>query len=141
MKNKSVIGIVLVAVVASVYLGNLVEMPMDMEHRRAEFISMKEGIQQDMRMDHQYRCCLEKPCTYCIEKDPKHGEGAACDCLSDIMNGVHPCGECIGEILEGHGNPHLAEYFATAIAEETGEKGSIQKIIEEKYGVPIEDQI
>ena len=36
------------------------------------------------------------------------------------MNGKHPCGECIGEIMEGKGNALIAEYFATAIAEEVG---------------------
>jgi len=88
-----------------------------------------------------YACCLKKPCTYCIEKTPGHGEGAACDCLSDVMNGRHPCGECIGEILEGHGNKFIAQYFATAVAEETGELAAIQKIVEDKYGVPVSEQI
>ncbi len=92
-------------------------------------------------MNGDYACCLEKPCTYCIEKSPKHGEGATCTCLEDIMNGVHPCGECIGEILEGHGNLFIAKYFATAIAEETGEEEAIQRIIKEKYGVPVGEQI
>lgn len=59
------------------------------------------------------------------------------------MNGVHPCGECIGEILEGHGNPYLAEYFARAIAEKVGEQhiGTLREIISEKYGIAVEDQL
>lgn len=100
------------------------------------FISMKGDIQQGMMAEGHYACCLAKPCTYCIEKSPGHGEGASCHCLDDVMNGRHPCGECIGEILEGHGNPFLAEYFATAIAEETGEIEALRRIVEEKYGVP-----
>jgi len=108
----------------------------NMEHRRGEFISLKENIQDDMRHEENYQCCLEKPCMYCIEKTPGHGEGAECQCLDDIVNGRHPCGECIGEILEGHGNPHLTEYFAVAIAEEVGEEHlpTLQMIIKEKYG-------
>jgi hypothetical protein len=96
-----------------------------------------------MRGEHKYRCCLEKPCVYCIEKTPGHGEGAACECLKDIMEGVHPCGECIGEILEGHGNPLIAEYFAQSIAEEVGEEhlDTLKEIVEEKYGIPVDEQI
>lgn len=107
-----------------------------MEHKRESFISLKNSIQQELMPNHQYRCCLEKPCTYCIEKSPGHGEGAVCNCLEDIVNGKHPCGECIGEILEGHGNPYLKEYFAEAIAEEVGMQhfATIQEIIDEKYG-------
>jgi hypothetical protein len=101
---------------------------------REEFISMKQDIQGELLSQGKYKCCLEKPCTYCIEKTPGHGEGAECSCLEDVVNGVHPCGECIGEILEGHGNPYLKEYFAEAIAEETGELEAIQRIIDEKYG-------
>ena len=109
----------------------------DMEKEREKFLDLKYKIQQSLLKQGKYKCCLEKPCTYCIEKTPGHGEGAECDCLSDIMNGVHPCGECIGEIFEGHGNTYLAEYFAEAIAEKTGEEEAIQKIIEEKYDIPI----
>jgi hypothetical protein len=106
---------------------------MSMEEKREGFISLKNDMVGDLISQGKYRCCLEKPCTYCIEKTPGHGEGATCDCLSDVVNGVHPCGECIGEILEGHGNPYLKEYFAEAIAEETGQKEAIERIIEDKY--------
>jgi len=116
-------------------------MEMDMAGKRDFFITLKNDIQQENLNNHDYRCCLETPCVYCIEKTPGHGEGSKCDCLGDIMNGVHPCGECIGEILEGHGNPYLAEYFATAIAEKTGHLDAIQLIISEKYGIPVEDQV
>lgn len=114
---------------------------MSMDEMRESFISIKDDIKHDLLSKGDYKCCLDKPCTYCIEKTPGHGEGAICSCLEDVMNGVHPCGECIGEILEGHGNKYIANYFATAISEKTGEKEAIQRIIEEKYGVPIADQI
>lgn len=114
---------------------------MEMHEQRETFIELKESIQGDLLPNGEYRCCLEKPCTYCIEKTPGHGEEATCDCLADLMNGVHPCGECIGEILEGHGNPYLAPYFANAIAEKTGEKEAIKRIILEKYGTPLKDQL
>jgi hypothetical protein len=104
------------------------------EHRE-EFLAHKQMIIGELISKEKYQCCLAKPCTYCIEKTPKHGEGAECSCLEDIVNGRHPCGECIGEILEGHGNPYLADYFAKAIAEEVGEEHlkELQEIIEEKY--------
>ena len=107
----------------------------DMIEERENFLDLKYEIQQSLLKQGKYKCCLEKPCTYCIEKTPKHGEGASCTCLEDIVNGVHPCGECMGEILEGHGNPYLKEYFAVAIAEEVGEQHleTIQQIIDEKY--------
>ncbi len=114
--------------------------PMDMKTK--QFISLKLDIQKNMRGEGMYKCCLETPCTYCIEKTPKHGEGPACTCLKDIMEGKHPCGECMGEILEGHGNKYISEYFARAIADELGEQHlpELKKIISEKYGIPVEDQ-
>lgn len=116
---------------------------MNMDEKRDEFLSHKEMMVGEMLADSNYRCCLEKPCVYCIEKTPGHGEGATCNCLEDIVNGNHPCGECIGEILEGHGNKFLAEYFAEAIAEEVGMnyKETIKQIISDKYEISIEDQI
>jgi hypothetical protein len=143
MKNKIYqIGIIILLLVTVLIGGvNSHTYFMSMEQKRTHFISLKEDIQDHHRQNHQYRCCLEKPCTYCIEKTPGHGENATCDCLKDVVEGVHPCGECIGEILEGHGNPYLAEYFAKAIAEKTKEELAIKRIIEEKYGIPIENQV
>ena len=140
-KELIVVALLLMPLVISVGCASGMDNMSGMHEARSEFIEMKENIQGDLMPHSKYRCCLEKPCTYCIEKTPGHGEGAECHCLEDVMNGEHPCGECIGEILEGHGNPLIAEYFATAIAEETGELKAMQRIIEEKYGVPIEDQI
>lgn len=110
---------------------------------REMFIGMKEQMIGEMIVHEDYKCCLEKPCTYCIEKTPGHGEGATCKCLEDVMNGVHPCGECIGEILEGHGIRFIAKYFATAITEEVGAEyiNTIKQIIASKYNISVEEQI
>lgn len=92
----------------------------------------------------KYSCCLENPCSYCITKNStKHGEGSTCDCLDDIMNGRHPCGECIGEILEGHGNKYLSKYFATSISDEVGIKylPTLKEIISDKYEVSVSEQL
>ncbi|MFC1614990.1 hypothetical protein ACFL22_00325 [Patescibacteria group bacterium] len=114
----------------------------DGDKHRMAFIAEKDAIIEHLIMDGKYKCCLEKPCSYCIEKSPGHGEGATCNCLEDIVNGVHPCGECIGEILEGHGNAYLSEYFALAIAEKVGMEhiDTFRQIIFEKYGTAIEKQ-
>jgi hypothetical protein len=114
-----------------------------MDEHRQEFITARHDIQQEM-MDHgDYACCLEQPCIYCIEKSPGHGEGAACHCLEDVINGIHPCGECIGEIMEGHGNKFLSKHFASAIAEKVGfsHLDSLKLMIQDMYGIPVEDQI
>lgn len=154
MKNQTAYSIALVALffVAATSVGNMFLLSqmraqhmdhdgMSMDEMRDHFMSLRADIQEEERQSLHYRCCTEVPCIYCIEKTPGHGEGAACDCLADVMNGRHPCGECIGEILEGHGNPLVAEYFAKAIAEETGEEEAIRRIIEDKYGIPVEDQV
>ncbi len=93
--------------------------------------------------DGRYKCCLETPCTYCFTDREHHDNKLVCDCLTDIMNGKAPCGECIGEILEGEGEKLIAEYFATSIAEEMGYEylDMIQQIIEEKYNIPMSQQI
>lgn len=143
MKKKAYLLIIFAVLFASSVGSFLIpaHMFMDTDQERSLLISLKNSIQEELRPKHQYRCCLEQPCTYCIEKTPGHGEGAVCDCLSDIINGVHPCGECIGEILEGHGNKYLRKYFAKAIAEKTGEEEAIKRIIEDKYGIPVGDQV
>lgn len=117
--------------------------------------SNMDGISQDIqetqnyviatnREAGNYSCCLENPCTYCINKSSdKHGAGSTCSCLDDIMNGTHPCGECIGEILEGHGNKYLSKYFASSIADELGREylPTIKEIISDKYGVSVSEQL
>jgi len=94
----------------------------------------------------KYKCCLKEPCSYCllenIEKTEYFdGKKLECECLVEIMEGKSPCPECVGEILEGGGNKYIAQYFATAIAEKTGNVEVIKKIISEKYNISIERQI
>ena len=138
---KNLVLIISVIIVVQLFNG-FMEDHQSMEHKTETFTSLKNSIQEELRPEHKYRCCLDQPCMYCIEKTPGHGEGASCDCLNYIILGIHPCGECIGEILEGHGNPYLAEYFATAIAEEVGEQhlSTLKQIIFEKYDYPITEQ-
>ncbi len=108
-----------------------------MDEKREEFVQEKNTIISELITQGNYTCCLDKPCTYCIEKTPGHGEGATCNCLADVVEGRHPCGECIGEILEGHGNKYLSKYFAPAIAEEVGKEHleTLQIIINQKYSI------
>jgi len=141
--KKSKLYVATSIILALILLFMLIPTPHNMDMKRAEFVLLKDDIQGDLLPQGMYKCCLEKPCTYCIEKTPGHGEGATCSCLEDVVNGVHPCGECIGEILEGHGNPFLSEYFARAVAEKVGEHhtDTLKQIMFEKYGMPIEEQI
>ena len=107
----------------------------NLAQHRQDFIDHKQMMVGQM-IDHgQYQCCLKTPCTYCIEKTPKHGPGASCHCLTDVVTGHHPCGECIGEILEGHGNKHLVNYFPQALADELGQDhlSTLTSIIQSKY--------
>lgn len=89
-----------------------------------------------------YACCLSAPCSYCITKSPQHGEGPSCSCLDDVVNGRHPCGECMGEILEGHGNKYLAKYFARSLSDELGEYSldTLHQIMEDKYDISVSEQ-
>lgn len=116
---------------------------MEMGEMREHFVSQKNDMHKEMLAKGDYKCCLETPCVYCIEKSPGHGEGASCNCLKDVIEGRHPCGECIGEIIEGHGNRFLRKYFARSIAEEVGEEHTetIKQIISEKYEIGVEEQI
>lgn len=108
---------------------------MSINNKREKFVSQRDDLRVDLLNHGMFSCCLEKPCTYCLSKE----EG--CDCLEEVMNGEHPCGECIGEILEGHGNQYISQYFAKAIAEKTGQEDALKQIIFEKYGTPIEEQV
>ena len=103
----------------------------------------KEGI-ANLLADGRYKCCMKEPCARCFAKEQYHDRELVCDCLEDIMNEKHPCGECLGEILEGGGNPLIAEYFATSIAEKLGEQylQTLKQIISEQYeNMPVEKQI
>lgn len=116
---------------------------MSVDNHRQAYLEHRNQIVGQLINEEDYACCLKSPCSYCIEKSPGHGEGASCRCLDDVMNGKHPCGECIGEILEGHGNEYIAKYFASAIADELGQDhlDTIKQIISEKYGITIKEQI
>ncbi len=93
--------------------------------------------------DGRYKCCLLKPCSYCFSDSEHQDRELVCGCINDIMEGKHPCGECIGEILEGKGNPLISEYFASAISEEVGAKylPVLKNIIADKYDMPVDRQI
>ncbi len=143
-KIKCVLGSLLIIVIIAgipilFHAMNMKDVAMDGFHdeknmRLAIASEQKEAIHQLIR-EGKYRCCLEKPCSYCFLKAPDNGEEAVCDCLDEVMNGEHPCGECMGEILEGHGNKFLSEYFPEAIADEVGGQylDTLEEIVDDKY--------
>lgn len=108
---------------------------MSVPDQREAWIAIADNIRGELAKKGDYDCCLEKPCWYCIQKTPGHGEGAKCTCRQDILDGKHPCGECIGEILEGHGLAELKPYYAEAIAHKVGEQHEehLQEIIDDMY--------
>ncbi len=117
----------------------------NIDEQRGAWIDIADNIRGKLALEGKYNCCLEKPCWYCIQKTPGHGEGATCECMNDIMNGEHPCGECIGEILEGNGekDPELVKRYATAIAHKVGIEHTdhLKTIIEDMYGMPVAEQV
>ncbi len=146
MKNKFIIiafVAVLVILFGEMYFFSFGTYAGNMDEMREDFIEMKDDMISEMIHDGDYACCLETPCTYCIEKTPGHGEGATCNCLEDVVEGRHPCGECIGEIMEGHGNGFLSKFFARSIAEEMGEQYHevLKEMMFDKYSVSVEDQL
>ncbi len=145
-------GSVIVLLLSAIVLLTLPFMPnITMEHG-AEMHSTEynkeivaeehEGIRH-LLAEGRYKCCMKEPCFRCFSKSANHDKDLVCDCLVDVYNGKHPCGECIGEILEGEGNPLMAEYFATAIAEKFGVQHlvTLKQIITEKYDMSINRQI
>ena len=105
------------------------------EEQREAWIDIGDNIRTKLVLTGKYNCCLENPCWYCIQKTPGHGEGAECTCRQDILAGEHPCGECIGEILEGHGLSELVPYYAKAISHKVGDEhlGHLKEIIDAMY--------
>lgn len=101
---------------------------MAIEEQRDAWMAIADNIRGKLEMEGKYDCCLEKPCSYCIKE-------TECTCRQDILNGEHPCGECIGEILEGHGLAELKPYYAKAIAHKVGEQHleHLQEIINDIY--------
>ena len=145
-------GLVSTLILGVILLGSTLVMPnTSMGHDAEQFSTeynkevgteVEEGV-KNLIAEGRYKWRLENPCSYCFSDKEHQDRELVCDCLVDIMNGKHPCGECIGEILEGKGNALIAEYFATAIAEEVGTKylSTIQNIITDKYGIPITEQL
>lgn len=103
--------------------------------QREDWIDVADNIRNKLAMEGKYSCCLKKPCWYCIQKTPGHGEGAECTCLQDVLEGRNPCGECIGEIMEGHGLDELKPYYDESIGYKVGteNQGCLQKIIDDMY--------
>lgn len=103
--------------------------------QREDWMAIADSIRGELAVHGEFDCCLVKPCWYCIQKTPGHGEGAKCECRQNILDGEHPCGECIGEILEGHGLAELKPYYAKAIAHKVGSEHEVhlQEIINDMY--------
>jgi len=116
---------------------------MSVDEQREVFMNQKDEMISQMIEEGDYACCLQHPCVSCISNTKSHGDGATCTCLEDVINGVHPCGECVGGILGGRGNRFLAKYFAKSISDGSG--GSyyeeLKKIISEKYSISAAEQI
>lgn len=111
--------------------------------KSAQPVIIKDKSIESLLANGRYRCCLLKPCSYCFLKYGHKTNGPVCDCLDEVMKGEHPCGECIGEILEGKGNPLIAEYFATSLAQVLGPNALqiLKQIVLEKYNLPLKDQV
>lgn len=118
---------------------------LSVSEQRGTWIEIADNIRGKLALEGKYNCCLEKLCWYCIQKTPGHGEGATCECLNDILNGEHPCGECIGEILEGHGlkDPVIVKLYAKAISHKVGSQhlNHLKEIIADMYEITVEEQI
>ncbi|MFV1917016.1 MAG: hypothetical protein ACC618_00800 [Patescibacteria group bacterium] len=101
----------------------------DVAEQRGDWVALADNIRGELAKEGEYNCCIEEPCTYCL-----YDEGE-CQCRQDILDGEHPCGECIGEILEGKGLVELKPYFAKAIAHKVGSQheGHLQEIIDDMY--------
>jgi len=110
------------------------------EEMRTQFIALKQALISKIKDEGRYRCCLKKVCARCLLH--YHRDKVVCPCADDVMAGRAPCGECIGEILEGKGEPAYASHFAKAIAAEVGSKhlDTLRKIISDKYKISVEQQ-
>ena len=151
-KRGVIFGVLALVLIGGVVFSTVFFMPSSKMNHRAEKYStehnkeiiaeMDEGI-KNLLAEGRYKCCMLKPCSRCFSNPDHHDKELVCDCLVDIMNGKHPCGECLGEILEGNGNPLISEYFATAIAEKIGEDylPALKSIIADKYDMPADRQL
>ncbi len=112
----------IIIAISAFWLGGFAKYDLKSTDEKLEFIVQEqEAIKKQLISEGRYRCCIKDPCTYCFEKHV--GEEIVCDCLDEIMQGEAPCGECIGEWLEGEGNPYIdKELMIKAVAEEIGEE-------------------
>ena len=138
-KSSLILGLALV-LIAGMFIGYFIKpsapsedhlamiKKMGVAKEREAWMEIADNIRAKLAMEGKYDCCLIKPCSYCIEE----GE---CTCRQDILNGEHPCGECIGEILEGQGLAELKPYYAKAIAHKVGaeHESHLQEIIDDIY--------
>lgn len=139
-------ALVLAAATALLALAALLAAPAAQEDavraQRAHFVALKERLQYTLAAQERYRCCLKEPCTYCLaeQEEARAGEDAPlCACLDAVVEGRAPCGACVGEILEGEGNPLLAPYFADALADALGprHRSLIARALAERYGAAV----
>ena len=138
----AIIAVIIVGVPFVLHKTNISDMAIEhfyknMEDARVVVASQQKNIIKNLIKEGKYRCCINNPCSYCFLKSTGSEDGTVCDCLDEIVNGEHPCGECIGEILEGNGNKYLSEYFTDAIVDELGSEyyDTVKSIIESKYSV------
>ena len=131
MKRYIVIAMLLALLFLSISIDFSYELR-DTALKQSYIIEKQEELKLSLIEQGRYKCCIEKPCSYCLKHTEKQ---MVCDCLVDVIEGRTPCGECLGEILEGEGNHLIKEYFSTALAEELGEenKDMLDSIIEKKY--------
>ena len=100
MEKLSLAAIVLVGILAF-WVGSEYGFSMKTTQEKVERLEQwSEEVKLQLIKEGKYRCCLKEPCSYCLE----HGE---CDCIDSVMEGKAPCGECLGELIEGEGNPYL----------------------------------
>ena len=138
MKTYLVVGVLLALLLLSVSLDFSYELK-DTASKQRYILEKQEELKLSLIEQGRYKCCLEKPCSYCLEHTDKQ---MVCDCLEDVMEGKAPCGECLGEILEGEGNHLIKEYFSASLADELGEenKAMLDSIIEKKYSAEYKDE-
>ncbi len=105
-------------------------------------VKFTDNMKHRFIADGRYKCCLVNPCTECLLDAVHLNKELKCDCLLEVMEGEAPCGECVGEILKGEGNPLVAEYYANALYREIGiSKEELKRIIAGKYNLPASEQI
>ncbi len=132
VKNKTFVGIISSLFILTVAVVNI----HNIAARYPNLLSIpQEKAILELIKQGKYRCCLEKPCRYCFYKNNPDENGRLCNCLDEVVAGEAPCGECLGEILEGEGNHLLKEYFPNSLADELGKENLpfIKRLLQKKY--------